>query len=144
MKKDYSKHPFVLFFSYFKPHRTLFAIDMFCAIAVAAIDLIFPFVSKKSMELYLPNHLFKTFFIVMGIIIAAYVLRSVFYYIITVFGHKMGVLVEADMREEVFSHMQELSFSFYDNNRTGVLRSRITTDLFDITGACSITDRKMW
>ncbi len=133
MKKDYSKHPFVLFFSYFKPHRTLFAIDMFCAIAVAAIDLIFPFVSKKSMELYLPNHLFKTFFIVMGIIIAAYVLRSVFYYIITVFGHKMGVLVEADMREEVFSHMQELSFSFYDNNRTGVLMSRITTDLFDIT-----------
>lgn len=69
----------------------------------------------------------------MGIIIAAYVLRSVFYYIITVFGHKMGVLVEADMREEVFSHMQELSFSFYDNNRTGVLMSRITTDLFDIT-----------
>lgn len=59
--------------------------------------------------------------------------KSVFYYIITVFGHKMGVLVEADMREEVFNHMQELSFSFYDNNRTGVLMSRITTDLFDIT-----------
>lgn len=132
-KKDYSRHPFILFFSYFKPHRALFIIDMCCAIAVAAIDLIFPYVSKKSMELYLPNQMFKTFFIVMGIIIAAYVLRSVFYYIITVFGHKMGVLVEADMREEVFNHMQELSFSFYDNNRTGVLMSRITTDLFDIT-----------
>jgi len=116
-----------------RPHKALFATDMFCAVAVAAIDLIFPYVSKKSMELYLPNHLFKTFFIVMGIIIAAYILRSVFYYIITVFGHKMGVLVEADMREEVFSHMQDLSFSFYDNHRTGVLMSRITTDLFDIT-----------
>lgn len=132
-KKDYSKHPFLLFFSYFRPHKALFAADMLCAVAVAAIDLVFPYVSKKSMELYLPNHLFKTFFIVMGIIIAAYILRSVFYYIITVFGHKMGVLVEADMREEVFSHMQDLSFSFYDNHRTGVLMSRITTDLFDIT-----------
>lgn len=54
-KKDYSRHPFILFFSYFKPHRALFIIDMCCAIAVAAIDLIFPYVSKKSMELYLPN-----------------------------------------------------------------------------------------
>ena len=133
VKKDFSRHPFSLFFSYFKPHRKLFAVDMLCAVTAAAVDLIFPYVSKKSMELYLPNQLFRTFFIVMGIIIIAYIFRSACYYVITVIGHKMGVLVEADMREDVFRHMQDLSFSFYDNNRTGVLMSRITTDLFDIT-----------
>ncbi len=133
VKKDFSRHPFLLFFSYFKPHRKLFAVDMLCAVTAAAVDLIFPYVSKKSMELYLPNQLFRTFFIVMGIIIIAYIFRSACYYVITVIGHKMGVLVEADMREDVFRHMQDLSFSFYDNNRTGVLMSRITTDLFDIT-----------
>lgn len=133
MKKDFSRHPFVLFFSYFKPHRKLFLIDMLCAVTVAAVDLIFPYASKKSMELFLPNRLFHAFFLVMAILIASYILRSLCYYVITVLGHKMGVLVEADMREDVFRHMQELSFSFYDNNRTGALMSRITTDLFDIT-----------
>lgn len=133
MKKDFSRHPFVLFFSYFKPHRKLFLIDMLCAVTVAAVDLIFPYASKKSMELFLPNRLFHAFFLVMAILIASYILRSLCYYVITVLGHKMGVLVEADMREDVFRHMQELSFSFYDSNRTGALMSRITTDLFDIT-----------
>ena len=86
-----------------------------------------------SMQRLLPERLFGTFFAVMGIMLLAYVLKSGLYYVITVLGHRMGVLVEADMRRDIFTHMQHLSFSFYDTNRTGVLLSRITNDLFDIT-----------
>ena len=69
----------------------------------------------------------------MAVMVLAYVLKAGLYYVITVIGHKMGVLVESDMRRDVFTHMQSLSFSYYDHNRTGVLMSRITSDLFEIT-----------
>lgn len=132
-KKNYNAKPFRIFMSYIGGHRKLFAIDMLCALAVALIDLIFPYVSRYSMKVMLPGKLYKEFFIVMGIMVLAYLLKSWLYYIITVVGHKMGVLVESDMRRDVFTHMQSLSFSYYDNNRTGVLMSRITSDLFEIT-----------
>ncbi|MBR5382125.1 MAG: ABC transporter ATP-binding protein, partial [Oscillospiraceae bacterium] len=106
---------------------------MLCALLASAVDLIFPYVSKNSMQRYLPEQAFRTFFIVMGLMAAAYVLKAVFYYLITLVGHRMGTLIEADMRSDIFRHMQRLSYSFYDKNRTGALMSRITNDLFDIT-----------
>ncbi|MBQ3985920.1 MAG: ABC transporter ATP-binding protein [Oscillospiraceae bacterium] len=133
MKKNYNGKPLRVFLSYFKPHMKLFVIDMLCAFAVSIIDLIFPIVSRRSMQTYLPDKLFSAFFIVIAVLLAAYLLKAVFYYIITVLGHYMGVLVEADMRRDVFTHIESLSFSFFDQNRTGVLMSRVTNDLFDIT-----------
>ncbi|MBR1497546.1 MAG: ABC transporter ATP-binding protein [Oscillospiraceae bacterium] len=133
MKKDFTRSPLWIFFSYFGPHWKPFAIDMLCAAAVAVIDLLFPFVSRWSMRALLPERMFGAFFAVIGLLLLAYILKGVLYYVITVVGHGMGVLVEADMRRDVFTHMQELSFSFYDHNRTGALMSRVTNDLFDIT-----------
>ncbi|MBQ2329170.1 MAG: ABC transporter ATP-binding protein [Oscillospiraceae bacterium] len=133
MKKNYNGKPLGVFLSYFKPHMKLFVIDMLCAFSVSIIDLIFPIVSRRSMQTYLPDKLFSAFFIVIAVLLAAYLLKAVFYYIITVLGHYMGVLVEADMRRDVFTHIESLSFSFFDQNRTGVLMSRVTNDLFDIT-----------
>ncbi len=133
MKKNYNGKPLGVFLSYFKPHMKLFVIDMLCAFAVSIIDLIFPIISRRSMQSYLPDKLFSAFFIVIAVLLAAYLLKAVFYYIITVLGHYMGVLVEADMRRDVFTHIESLSFSFFDQNRTGVLMSRVTNDLFDIT-----------
>ena len=130
---NYNAHPFRVFMSFFRPHMGLFILDMTCAITASAIDLVFPYVSRLSMTELLPNRLFETFFIVMGIMFLAYVLKGVMYYLITVLGHRMGVYIEADMRHAVFNHMQSLSFSFFDRNRTGVLMSRITSDLFEIT-----------
>lgn len=122
-----------MFCSYYNGHAKLFAIDMLCSVLVAFVDLLFPYVSRQAMQTLLPDRLFRTFFIIMAAMVLAYVLRSVFIYIITVVGHRMGVLIEADMREDTFTHMQSLSFSFYDKNRTGTLMSRITNDLFEIT-----------
>lgn len=132
-KKNYNAKPFSIFMSYIAGQKKLFGIDMLCALLVALIDLIFPYVSRYSMKVMLPNKLYATFFTVMAVMVLAYVLKAGLYYVITVIGHKMGVLVESDMRRDVFTHMQSLSFSYYDHNRTGVLMSRITSDLFEIT-----------
>ena len=133
MKKDYTQKPLKIFMSYIAGHKKLFALDMCCALLVSVIDLVFPYVSRTSMNRLLPGKLFTLFFTVMALMVAAYLVKAGLYYIITVLGHRMGVLIEADMRRDVFNHMQDLSCSFYDKNRTGVLMSRITSDLFDIT-----------
>jgi len=133
MEKDYSRRPLRVFLSYFRPHMRPFLLDMACAALVSVVDLVFPIVSRTAMQHLLPEKLFATFFAVIAVLLLAYVLKGVLYYVITVVGHGMGVLVEADMRRDVFQHMQRLSFSFYDKNRTGVLMSRVTNDLFDIT-----------
>ena len=121
------------FFVHFKGHMGLFILDIVCALAVAAVDLAFPYFSRKSMEKYLPESMYKTFFIVMSIIVAAYIIRSFLYYVITYWGHRMGAYIEADMRKELFRHIETLSFRFFDRNRTGQLMSRVTTDLFEIS-----------
>lgn len=133
MKRNYNDNPFKIFISYIAGHRKLFAVDMLCALTASIIDLVFPYVSRVSMNRLLPEKLFPAFFAVMGIMVLAYFLKAVLYYVITVVGHRMGVLVESDMRRDIFTHMQDLSCSFYDKNRTGVLMSRITSDLFEIT-----------
>ena len=133
MKKERKRSDFGEFFAFFKPHRRLFLMDMACATLASVIDLAFPYVSRMSMTKLLPERLFTTFFAVMAIMVAAYVLKGVCYYFITVLGHRMGVYVEADMRRAAFNHIQKLSFSFFDRNRTGALMSRITSDLFEIT-----------
>ena len=122
-----------IFISYYRPHLKLFVLDMVCALCICLVDLAFPFVSRLSMQQLLPQRMFETFFAVMAILVAAYVLKSVFYYIITYWGHLLGVRMEADIRRDLFAHMQRLSFSFYDKNRTGQLMSRVTGDLFEIT-----------
>ena len=133
MKRNFHDKPIKVFLSYIAGHKRLFIIDMVCAVLVSFIDLLFPYVSRMSLSRLLPASRYAAFFAVMAALALAYVIKAFLYYIITVLGHKMGVLVESDMRRDVFTHMQDLSCSYYDKNRTGVLMSRITSDLFDIT-----------
>ena len=133
MKMNYNDKPLKIFFRYIGGQKKLFIIDMICAVLVAAIDLIFPYVSRAAMKTMLPQQMFSAFFAVMAVLVLAFVIKSLLYYVITVVGHKMGVLVESDMRRDVFTHMQDLSCSFYDKNRTGILMSHITSDLFEVT-----------
>ncbi|MCD7742788.1 MAG: ABC transporter ATP-binding protein/permease [Oscillospiraceae bacterium] len=132
-QKDFSCGTLRIFMSYIRPHRGMFYVDMLCALVVSVIDLVFPMVSRRSMQTLLPERRFAVFFVVIAVLLAAYVLKGVLYYFITIVGHGMGVRVEADMRRDVFAHIEELSFSYFDHNRTGVLLSRVTNDLFDIT-----------
>ena len=131
--KDFQKKSILsIFLSYFRNHKKLFALDMFCACLIAAIDLTFPLVTRSALYDMLPQQMYKTFFIVMGAVVLSYVLRSTLNFIVAYFGHIFGVRVEADIRRDLFSHMQTLSFDFYDRNRTGKLMARLTSDLFEV------------
>ena len=133
MKKDFHAHPIRVFASYYRPHIGLFLLDMACALIATAADLLFPYATRYTLNTMLPNRLFAMFFLIMGLMALTYVVQAVCKYIITYYGHKMGVRIEADMRTDILTHMQTLSFSFFDKNRTGVLMSRITNDLFSVT-----------
>lgn len=119
--------------SYFKPHMKLFVIDMVCAVLAAAIELAFPAISRYAMYELLPGKAFRTFFVIMGIILIFYVLRAFCYYVMTYLGHTFGIRVETDIRTDLFKHIQTLDFDFFDRMRTGNLMSRLTSDLFEIT-----------
>ena len=127
------KSPLVIFLNYFKNHKGLFAVDVLCAVGIAAVDLLFPLVTRSALYDMLPNQMYRTFFTVMATVLVCYVLRSVLQFIVAYFGHTFGIRVEADIRKDLFAHMQEMSFDFYDENRTGVLMSRLTSDLFELT-----------
>ena len=128
-----TRKPLSILLSYFEPHRGLFILDLVCATVVALIDLAFPLVTRRSMYDLLPNQQYQTFFLVMAAMMAAFLVRALLYYVIAYWGHTFGILVEADIRRDLFTHVQELDVSFFDHNRTGQLMSRLTSDLFEIT-----------
>lgn len=127
------KKTFSLFTAYYRPNMKLFLLDMFCAFVIAGIDLCFPMVSRFALDNYLPNKDYQAFFLVVAGVFAAFVFRAGMQYVVNYWGHIMGANIEMQMRRDLFAHLQKLSFSFYDNTRTGSLMSRILTDLFDIT-----------
>ncbi|MBQ3108811.1 MAG: ABC transporter ATP-binding protein, partial [Clostridia bacterium] len=124
---------FLIFARYYKSHMPMFSLDLACAVLMSVIDLAFPLVSKYALQSLLPEQEYGVFFIVIGSVLLAYILRTVMVYIVTYLGHQLGVRIEASMRRDLFAHLQKLPFSFYDKSRTGYLMSRCTSDLFEIT-----------
>lgn len=127
------KSPLVIFLNYFKNHKRLFAMDIGSAMLISAIDLSFPLVTRKALYDLLPNGLYRTFFVMMSVTACFFVLRACLNFVVAYLGHTFGIRVEADIRKDLFRHMQEMSFDFYDENRTGQLMARLTSDLFDLT-----------
>ena len=126
------------FFSYYRRHKGLLILDLSCAVLVAGIDVAYPMLTQYILRTLLPQMalepaMVRVFVSLIAIAFVAYVVRSLLLYIINYWGHVLGVRMEADIRKDIFSHIQELSFGFYDKVRTGKLMSRVTTDLFDIT-----------
>ncbi len=130
---DLNRSRLAILAAYVAPHKKPFIIDMVLSVIIAAIDLAFPYVSRWTMYTLLPNNVFGTFFLVMIIMALAYIAKAVLTTAVTKIGHGMGILVEADMRADIFGHMEDLSFDYYDKNRTGVLLGRVTNDLFEIS-----------
>lgn len=128
-----SKNRLIRFLTYYRPHTRYFIIDMVCAFCMAAINVAYPLVSKYALEHYLDAGLYGAFGMVVLICLCAYMLCAVLQYVVTTVGHNLGVLMEASMRRDVFAHLQKLDFSFFNNARVGILLSRCTSDLFEIT-----------
>lgn len=121
------------FISYYKPHKLLFFIDIFFAFLISAADLIFPLFTRRMINEIIPAgrmDLLLNWTIIMAFL---FFLRFISFYIVSYWGHLLGVRIEYDMRRDVFTHLQTLPFSYYDNNKTGHIMSRIVNDLRDIT-----------
>ncbi|MCM1368613.1 MAG: ABC transporter ATP-binding protein/permease [Roseburia sp.] len=120
------------FASYYKPHIKLFTIDILCALSVSMFNLFYPYLTKEMINNYVPNRLLTELIAASAFLLAFFIIKAVMNYILTYWGHVVGVRIQADMRKELFSHLQKLPFSYYDNNKTGVIMSRMTNDLFKI------------
>lgn len=132
-KQYREKSPLMIFLSYFGKHKKLFALDVFCAVLIAAVDLAFPLATREALYNLLPNEAYRTFFTIIVAFLIGYGIRAVLNYVVAYYGHTFGIRVEADIRADLFAHLQEMSFDFYDQNRTGQLMSRLTSDLFELT-----------
>jgi len=121
------------FISYYRPHKKLFFIDMICAFMISALDLVFPMASSRLIDDIIPNKQFKSLIIMTIALIVLYIFRYICDYVVNRWGHVVGTRMEYDMRREIFSHIQTLSFNYFDNTKTGHIMSRIVNDLRDIT-----------
>lgn len=126
--------------SYYKPYKKLFIADMLCAFTVAAITLVYPLLIRYVTNVVLVDYeIGKAMTIIIKLCVAIVALSFLEFacnYFITYKGHMMGAKMEYDMRRDIFAHLQKMPFSFYDNQKTGALMSRVTNDLFDITELC--------
>ena len=137
MKRDVAYYqktkPLKIFLSYYRPHIHLFVLDMVCALIICLIDLAFPYISRSALKTLLPQQEYRVFFLIIAFFAVAYIGKGLLYFVVSYWGHLFGVRVEADLRRDLYAHMESLSFSFFDQNRTGALMSRVTNDLFEIT-----------
>ena len=121
------------FLSYYKPHKKLFAMDMLASLCVAMIGIMYPIVTRKMLNEFIPNRQYR---LVIGFglaLLGLYVVRMLLNYFIQYEGHMMGVHMQTQMRTDLFAHLEQLPFSFYDHHETGKIMSRMTNDLMDIS-----------
>ena len=120
------------FLSFYKPHKKLFTIDFTSAVIVAILELAFPIAVQWFIDSLLPEGNWSAILSVSAALLVFYIISTLLQYVVTYYGHMLGVNIETDMREKLFTHVQKLSFRFFDNTKTGHIMSRISNDLFDI------------
>lgn len=121
------------FLKYYKPHKKIFAMDMGASMLVSIIGIIYPIITRKMLNDLIPNRNYQTIIALGLALLGLYIIRMFLYYFIQYKGHMMGVKMQAQMRSDMFNHLERLSYKFYDNNETGKIMSRMTNDLMDIS-----------
>lgn len=121
------------FIHYYKPHWKLFVFDMVCALVAASCDLMYPVISRNIINTYIPNKNLRLILTWCVALLVIYLVQAIMQYFMQYQGHVVGVRIQADMRRDVFEHLQKLPFSYFDEHKTGVIMSRIVNDLMDIS-----------
>ena len=121
------------FIRYYRPHRLIFWLDMLAALGVAVIGVLYPMVTRRMLNDYIPNRAYKMIAIMGAVLLGTYLTRMFLNFFMQYYGHVMGVRMQKQMRKDLFHHLETLPYSFYDNNETGKLMSRLTNDLFDVS-----------
>ena len=121
------------FLSYYKPHKLLFSLDMGASLLVALSGIVYPVVTRTMLHDLIPNRQYRMIVIYGLSLLVIYLVRMGLNFFIQYKGHMMGTQMQAAMRSDLFTHLEKLPFSFFDEHETGKIMSRMTTDLFDIT-----------
>ncbi|MBU5483903.1 ABC transporter ATP-binding protein/permease [Clostridium sp. MSJ-11] len=121
------------FMKYYKPHKKLFIVDLICAFFVAICDLFYPMITRNIINDYVPNRKLNFLIIWSVVLLIIYLVKKGLNYFLQYWGHVVGVRMQADMRRDIFKHLQKLPFKFFDENKTGIIMSRIVNDLMDIS-----------
>ncbi|MBD5132039.1 MAG: ABC transporter ATP-binding protein [Clostridiales bacterium] len=128
-----NQHLIKRFVSYYKPHKALFILDMVCALTISLFNLVYPYITKEIINNYVPNRMMTMLLSAAAFLLAFYAIKAGLNYIMHSWGHIVGVRMQADMRRELFAHLQKLPFTYFDDNKTGVIMSRMTNDLFQVS-----------
>ena len=120
------------FISYYKPYKKLLILDMIAALLISVTGMIYPIITRTMLNDYFQNGLYKEIVIAGCIVLALYIIRMFLRYFVQYYGHVIGVKMQSQMRKDLFAHLQKLPYSFYDNNETGRIMTRITSDLFEV------------
>jgi len=121
------------FVAYYKPHKRLFCLDMGAALLVALIAIVYPIITRLMLNDLIPEKNYRMILLFGLLLLLLYLIRMWLNYFIQYQGHMMGVRMQAQMRKELFQHLERLPYGFYDKNETGKIMSRMTTDLFDVS-----------
>ena len=121
------------FLAYYKPHKVLFFFDMLAALLVALIAIVYPIITRTMLNDYIPQNNIRMVVICGALLLGVYIARMLLNYFIQYYGHVMGVKMQAQMRSDMFNHLEKLPYSFFDNHETGKIMSRMTNDLMDIS-----------
>lgn len=132
--KKYSAVKLIGEFSrYYKPHMGLFVFDLGCAFLMTVCNLVYPTIARNIINVYAPQKAVNDILIWSGVLLAIFVFKAVLNYCVTYWGHLVGVKIQGDMRLTLFSHLEKLPFSYYDETKVGSIMSRVTNDLFEIS-----------
>ncbi len=121
------------FFQYYKPHKKLFIMDLICSFTISVCNMFYPMIARNIMNDYVPNQNLQLLIVWAIVMAAIYALKCVLTYVVGYWGHVLGVRIQGDMRRDLFRHIETLPFSFFDENQTGSVMSRIVNDLFEVS-----------
>lgn len=124
---------FKRFISYYKPHKKMLALDMLASLFIAVIGMVYPIVTNRMLNEYIPQKIYSAIVIAGVIVLALYLVRLLLRYFVQYYGHIIGVRMQSQIRIDLFNHLQKLPYKFYDNNETGRIMTRLTSDLFEVT-----------
>ena len=119
--------------AYYKPHKKLFAMDMAASLLVAVIGVVYPMITRTMLNELIPQENYRMIVVFGVTLLCLYIMKMLLNYFIQYQGHMMGVYMQAQMRSDMFRHLEILPYRFYDNNETGKIMSRMTNDLFEIS-----------
>lgn len=121
------------FFKYYKPHKKMFFFDLTCAFLISICNIFYPMIARTIMDEYVPNENVRLLLTWAAVMAAIYIVKGILTYIVAYWGHVLGVKIQGDMRRDLFQHIETLPYSYFDENQTGSIMSRLVNDLFEVS-----------